>query len=87
MNDLLNTIDLRVQNFAVAAKRVKITYYVFHMINICCSVINTVISSLHINNDVITIFSSISIGSLFIISNLNLADTSDFLLYAKNMLN
>jgi len=83
MEDLLNSVKMRVKDFGTAARRVKITYYIFHIINICCSVINTVISALDSNNHVITIFSSISLGCLYIISNLNLVDTSDFLLYQE----
>jgi len=80
---LVTTTNQRVQQFGVAAKRVKITYYVFHLTNTCCTVVNTVLSSLHETPEIITIFSCISLACLYIISNLNLADASEFLLYQE----
>lgn len=86
MDDLIASINCRITDFGSASRRIKITYYSFHIITICCSVINTVISSLNIPNvsaEIITIFSSISLASLYVISNLDLSNSSEFLLYQE----
>ena len=84
MDNLESLVTKRVTQFGTAARKEKITYYCFYLFGMSCTMFTTVFSTIKASNDntnigyYITIASSVTIGSQFMISHLNLQDYTNF---------